>query len=113
MSPCATLEQLERFLRDGLHDHDLETVVDHLENCTACQQLLDQITLATEPERCLATKTDPESAEQDARLLDRLKAGGPQLGNVSFHDVISHAGDRADSPLEATDVRASGGTIGP
>src|ERR1700730_13047690 len=105
MSPCATPEQLERFLRDGLHDYDLETVVDHLEECTACQQLLDQITLASEPDSRLPSDPDAQSAEQDARLLDRLKASGPRLLNLSLRDVMALAGDRADSSLEQTDVK--------
>ena len=37
MSPCATREQLERFLCDGLDAGDLETVADHLEGCAVCQ----------------------------------------------------------------------------
>ena len=76
MSPCASQEQLKRFLRDRLDDLERETIADHLDECTLCQDFLDRITRA--PGTHERMPSGPEQAKQDARLLERLKAEGPK-----------------------------------
>ena len=80
MSPCATREQLERFLCDGPDAGDREAITEHLEGCPVCVALLDELTHATPDERPRAT--DPEAAAGDARLLEDLKAAGPRRGDL-------------------------------
>ncbi len=85
MTPCTTEEQLKRFLRDQLDDRERETVADHLEECATCQGLLDQITRA--PGANGREPADTEQAKQNVRLLEALKAKGPQSVNPTGDDV--------------------------
>ena len=56
------------FLAMGSRGRDLETVADHLEGCTACQHLLDQITRAAGPP---AARHPPASMAERRRPLAR------------------------------------------
>ena len=76
MSPCASQEQLKRFLRDRLADPERDIVADHLDECTSCQDFLDRITGAlqlTNP-----CHPSPNKPGKTLRLLELLKAEGPR-----------------------------------
>ncbi len=97
MSPCATREQLERFLCDGLDAGDLETITEHLEGCPVCVGLLDELTRATPEERRRATA--PEIAEGEARLLEELKAGGPRRSDLDIPE--QRGSDGSEKPYSS------------
>ncbi len=93
MSPCASQEQLKRFLRDRLDDPEREIVADHLDECTMCQDFLDRITRA--PETHERMPSGPQHTKQDARLLELLKAGGPK--RIELAEPGEQPTDRAGS----------------
>ncbi len=79
MSPCATKQQLERFLFDQLEPSEHLAVEAHIEQCDSCQQLLEQMTNLRDPAESLPSNR--ENDERIARLLDRVEAKGPRWGN--------------------------------
>jgi len=98
MTPCATQDQLERFLRDQLEERERETVADHLDLCVTCQGILDRITRA--PGTNGRELSDPARANQDARMLEALKAKRPTpLELAEQHEqTVDHSGKVA--PIE-------------
>jgi serine/threonine protein kinase len=80
MGICSRRQQLEGFLRGELEGPDREAVTAHLEDCAACQQVLDQMTSGREQDGPRPRATD--DAERVARLLERVKGGTPP----PFHD---------------------------
>ena len=105
MSPCASQEQLKRFLRDRMADPEREIVADHLDECTLCQDFLDRITRA--PETYERMPSEPEQARQDARLLELLKAEGPRW--LEFAEPNEQPTNRAGADAA---VQIGPGTIG-
>jgi serine/threonine protein kinase len=97
MNPCASQEQLKRFVGDQLDDFEREIVAGHLDGCTACQAFLDRITRA--PGTHERPSSGPEEAKQDARLLERLKAEG--RNRLEFAEPSELTTDRAGSDAAA------------
>jgi hypothetical protein len=99
MSPCASQEQLKRFLHDRLDDPDRETVANDLDECTMCQGFLDRITRA--PGTHERMPSGPEQAKEDARLLELLKAEGPKRLELALpsEQPTDRAGSDAAVPI--------------
>ena len=105
MSRCATREQLERFLGDGLDAGDLETITEHLEGCPVCVGLLDELARATPEERPRAKA--PEIAKGDARLLEELKAGGPRRSDLDLPEHSGRGGSEEPCSTLETDITSA------
>ena len=71
MGPCATPEQLAQFLVDGLDGQRGESVAAHIEGCSACRQVLEQLTTGRDPKG--GPRQRPAREERDARMIERLK----------------------------------------
>jgi serine/threonine protein kinase len=98
MNPCATGEQLRRFLRDELERHDNEAVATHIEECESCQRTLEQLTAACA--ESAQRPSIPVADEVDISLIDRLKAGGPPLFDPGADaEVMADRGRRDSSTM--------------
>ncbi len=88
MSPCATLEQLERLVHDRMDDPEREITSAHVQHCATCQQILEELT--RDPLATHARDPDPLVNDGDDRLLDHLKAQAPVLldGVQSEGDIL-------------------------
>ena len=78
MRGCAGRELLERFLGGALSAAASEAVAAHVEVCTACQALLDQLT--TEPRSAAlgpAGRGDDAEPEPAPEFLERLRRSLP------------------------------------
>jgi eukaryotic-like serine/threonine-protein kinase len=75
MSACMTPEQLEQFLRDELDGLERDTILAHLEECAACQQVLEQITTGAETGG--GSPSGPKDDDRVALLIERVKVKGP------------------------------------
>jgi serine/threonine protein kinase len=101
MSSCGSSEQLEQFLHDELQIADRDAILAHLEECAACQHVLDQKTSGPLPFAPSSPET-PQSDEQIGHLLKRLKTGqsppidADRFAPRAFADAGtgSHGGDR-------------------
>ena len=113
MSPCASQEQLKRFLRDRLADPEREIVAGHLDECTLCQDFLDRITRA--PVTYERMPSEPEQARQDARLLELLKAEGPRWLELAEPDEqpTIRAGADAAVPIGPSTIGDFPGALPP
>jgi serine/threonine protein kinase len=109
MSPCATPNELEQFLVDGLDRQASEHIAAHLEECTACQQALEQITGAGDTNR--RSSSAPTRDERDARLIECLKGAGMRLldpyrraeptADGQERDPVPRGSDRPEDPATA------------
>jgi eukaryotic-like serine/threonine-protein kinase len=112
MNPCATREQLKRLVSGGLDRPERETVAVHVQDCAACQHVLDELTRV--PHAAEVRDSDSLANTDDARLLERLNAKGPravdedQPGKQPFKDAGSYqegdqpAVDPKDSPRSSS-----------
>jgi serine/threonine protein kinase len=99
MGLCPPAEQLKRFLDDGLDNQldgaALAEIGAHVESCTACQRVLDELT--RRPKRDQRREQVHGAAAYDAGLLERLKASVPVGTKSSGPDpdamTTSAAGD--------------------
>jgi hypothetical protein len=92
---CPSPEQLDNFLRGRLDDPLLDTVADHVEDCTACQQILETINdrltsvvellRQTQPEDSHAE--DPHAAESELQVaLQAIR----DLSNAPSHPLPAY-----------------------
>jgi serine/threonine protein kinase len=79
MNTCPPPEQLERLVEDRLDRNDREALAAHVECCTACQQALEQLTRGSEAG--FVIDVGCPTSNDDADLLDRIRARGPLPAN--------------------------------
>jgi tetratricopeptide (TPR) repeat protein len=97
-------EQLRRFLDDQLDGLSSQTITDHLERCSVCRGLLDELTSGPECDRLGRPGRGPSA--DDSGLIARLKELGPsrtEAGEPGTFDGdsgrVGHAeADRRTSP---------------
>ena len=102
MLPCAYFDQLERLLDEQLDEREQVTVEDHVEGCPACQQRLEEVTVARD-ERPERVRLSPGSCEDgtEASVLRFFKDQGPPREplrrdrNTGFSDEIDAGGSSA------------------
>ena len=111
MGSCAVREQLEQLVNGQLNGQELETVAAHVQDCTSCQQVLDELTRAPRPVRLQESK--PLANADEARLLERLSKKGPRVLDVDQEGErpfefggLDHDGDRP--AIDANDAPRSG-----
>jgi len=75
MQTCATQDQLMRFLQDLLESPEREALAAHIDTCTRCQQLLEEMT--SDPQTAGGSLPGHADDDQVARVLDHVKAKGP------------------------------------
>jgi serine/threonine protein kinase/tetratricopeptide (TPR) repeat protein len=98
MNLCAAREQLEQLVHGELEGTDRDEIAAHVEDCAACQHVLEQLT--RDPGGEAARGANRTSAEVDQHLLDRLKADGPLLVDDDADQTGSFVSDRPDQRLE-------------
>ncbi len=99
MTPCATGDQLRRFLREEMDRRDTEALAIHVEQCEACQQTLEKLTAVCT--KIARTPSNPGGDERDASLIERLKSGGPPSFEPGKHAVVMGRGRRDSSILRS------------
>src|SRR5262245_18028243 len=85
---CSSREQLYGFLEEGLEETLRGSVEKHVENCSACQQRLAQLSEANFP---LPVRERPEYAPKEA-FLRRLKQARPETSANLWGDSTPSGG---------------------
>jgi eukaryotic-like serine/threonine-protein kinase len=99
MGPCATTEELERFLADRSGGPAFEALAAHIDVCLTCQQALECMTASPIPSE-LGTRALEDEAPT-ALLLRRIEARGPDRsqGAAPEDGVSSARAATDDEPL--------------
>jgi eukaryotic-like serine/threonine-protein kinase len=86
MVPCAYFDQLEHFLDERLDERQQVTVEEHVERCPACQQRLEQLTVARD-EMLARVRLSPVACEDgtEASFLRTFKDQGPPRESLHRH----------------------------
>ncbi len=118
-SACIVPEQLEWLLNGQLVGPELEGITAHVQNCEACQQVLERLTRVPVPEG--VGGPDRDGPTGDASFFERLKAqvpvpsdkARPESDNPTLEVPFPPAdGQGPLSPPEHVDPSVEPGTIG-
>jgi len=100
MQPCATTEQLVKFLHDQLEGPKRETISAHVEDCQACQQALDQLTRSPVTKGVRAT--DRNCNGGDSLIVALLKAKTPLFFEEELKEVKPSEPELPDRQAEGS-----------
>src|SRR6516162_6776954 len=121
MSACPSAPDLERLIKGQLAGDEGDSIATHVEGCTACQRILEELTIAPAPVRPAAEVGEGDGGPSALdRLMDRRptvvrrEPGGPALGpplasENAASGLTRDAGLEAASPAGATAVPAVAG----
>jgi WD40 repeat protein/serine/threonine protein kinase len=82
MHPCPSPNQLRRLLSDQLDDRDFSPLIDHVQACSRCQLVLEQLTDCRGPGLigdARTARSAPDVNEEARAFLGRLKSSNPCL----------------------------------
>ncbi|MCR9202340.1 MAG: serine/threonine protein kinase [Planctomycetaceae bacterium] len=80
---CPRLSQMTGLLNDLLNAEELQQVADHVDQCSACQSLLDRLTAAQVPPESSTTQSTGSTTPGNhlATILEEVKTSGLPAGN--------------------------------
>ena len=105
MACCANPDQLERLVQDRLEDVERETVAAHVQDCKACQDILDRLTVS--PGATLSTEEEEPWTEREARLVQNLKSQGPPRFDAAYLRALGAEQDERRDPAAKSAIHAA------